>query len=55
MREVGALLLVFVPLETTFHQGAIRVGLVVFFTVLGFVGIAWGIEIEKEVYPSDDE
>lgn len=51
IREIGVLLLVFVPLDAVFYQGAIdfrtRVGLVTL-AVTGLVLIAVGIFVEGE-------
>lgn len=42
LREIGILMLVFVPLEAVFHVGHIRPALIIFFTMAGFILIVAG-------------
>ena len=51
LREMGLLLLVFVPLDAIFYQGAFRWRTIVGLVVLGIVGVAMvavGIALEGQ-------
>jgi hypothetical protein len=51
LREVGVLVLVFVPLDSIFYQGELKVAMVISLAILTLVGVVLvtaGILLEKE-------